>query len=77
MTDLITFLNNNKKSDVYTGGGIHVIYPYLEMIGAPTTFTTSDRRSRHFGPSSSRKNDAATIHTGIGALRMIQKSICE
>ena len=29
MIDLITFLDNNIKSDVYTGGGINVIYHYL------------------------------------------------
>ena len=29
MIDLITFLDNNIKSDVYTGGEINVIYHYL------------------------------------------------
>ena len=32
MTDLITFLDKNGKYAVYTGGEIHVIYRYLEMI---------------------------------------------
>ena len=41
ITDLITFLENNGRSDVYTGGDIHGIYRYLEMIGDPTTLTTS------------------------------------
>ena len=41
MTDIITFLDKNGKSSVYTGGNIRGIYHYLEMIGAPTTFTTS------------------------------------
>ena len=41
MTDLITFLDNNGKYAVYTGGEIHEIYRYLEMNGAPTTLTTS------------------------------------
>ena len=49
MTDLITFTDKNGKSAVYDGGDIHGIYRYLEMIGAPTTFTTSGRCSRHFG----------------------------
>ena len=34
MTDLITFLDNNGKSTVYTGGDIHGIYSYLDMIGS-------------------------------------------
>ena len=50
MTDLITFIDKNGKSDVYDGGYIHGIYRYLEMIGAPTTLTTSGHRSHHFGP---------------------------
>ena len=29
MTDIITFLDNNGKSAVYTGGDIHGIYRYL------------------------------------------------
>ena len=41
MKDLITFLDNNGKYAVYTGGEIHEIYRYLEMNGAPTTLTTS------------------------------------
>ena len=77
MTDIITFLENNGKSAVYTGGDIHGIYRYLEMIGAPTTLTNSGHSSHHFGPSSSSNNDAATIQSVISALRMRQKIICE
>ena len=33
MTDLIIFLDNNGKSAFYTGGYIHGICRYLEMIG--------------------------------------------
>ena len=51
MIDLIKFLDNNRKSAVYTGGGNHGIYRYLEMIGSPTTLTTSVQRSHHFGTS--------------------------
>ena len=40
MTDLITFLENNGKSAVYTGRNINGIYSYLEMIGSPTALTT-------------------------------------
>ena len=40
MIDIITFLENNGKSDVYTGGDIHGIYRYIYMIGYPTTLTT-------------------------------------
>ena len=61
MKYIITFFDNNVKSAVYTGGDIHRIYLYLEMIGALTTFTTSGQRSHHFSPLSSRKNNAETI----------------
>ena len=59
MTDLITFLDNNRKSDVYTGGDIHGIYRYLEIIGAPTTLTASGQRSHNFSPSYSINNDTS------------------
>ena len=49
----------------------------LDIIVAPTTLITSGQRSRHFGPSSSSKNDAATLQPVIAALCMRQKSICE
>ena len=76
MTDLITFLDNNGKSDVYTGGEIHGIYYYLDIIGDPTKLTTSGQRYRHFIPSSSINNDTAYLHTVIVALCTRQKSIC-
>ena len=75
MTDLITFVDKNGKSAVYDGGDIHGIYRYLEIIGAPTTLTTSGQRFHHFGQSSSSNNDAATPQTVIAALRMRQKNI--
>ena len=77
MTDLITFLEKNGKSIVYTGGDIHGIHRYLEMVGAPTTLTTSCQRSHHFGPSSSSNNDAATLQPVIVVLCMRQKIIFE
>ena len=77
MIDLITLLDKNGKYSVYTGGYIHVIYRYLEMIGYPKTFTTSGQRSHHFSPSSSSNNDSATLQPVIAALHMRQKSICE
>ena len=43
ITDLITFPEKNGKYNVYIGGNINGIYHYLEMIGAPTTLTTSGR----------------------------------
>ena len=52
MIDLITFFYNNGKYAVYTGVDIHVIYRYLEMIGSPTTLTTSGQRYHNFSPSS-------------------------
>ena len=49
MTYLITFLENNRKSDVYTRENINGIYCYLEIIGAPNTLTASGQRSHNFG----------------------------
>ena len=57
MTYLITLLENNGNSVVYTGGNIHGIYRYIYMIGDPTTLTTSGQHSNNFGPSSSINND--------------------
>ena len=76
MTDLITFLDNNRKYAVYIGGDIHGIYRYIEIIGAQTTLTTSVQRSHHFGLSFSNNNDAATLQQFIAALHLRQKSIC-
>ena len=77
MTYLITFIDKNYKSTAYDEGYIHGIYRYLEMIGAPTTLTTSGHRSHHFSSSSSSNNDATTLQEVIEALCMRQKSICE
>ena len=70
MKDLVTFLDNNWKSAVYTGGDINEIYRYLEMIGAPTTLTTSVQHSRNFFTSYSINNDAASLQPAIESLRM-------
>ena len=35
MTDLITLLENNRKYAVYTGGNIHRLHRYVDIIGAP------------------------------------------
>ena len=75
MTDLLTFLDNNVKYAVHTGGDIHGIYRYLDTIGYPTVLTTSGQRSHHLGPSSSINNYAATLQPVIEALRMRQKVI--
>ena len=61
MTYIITFLDKNRKSAVYTGVNIHGIYNYLEIIGATTTLTTSGQRSHHFGPSYSINNYTSSI----------------
>ena len=68
MIYLITFLDNNGKSTVYTGGNIHGIYRYLKNIRAPTTLTTSGQSSHHFIPSSSINNDTASIQPFIASL---------
>ena len=75
MTYLVTLLDNNGKSDVYTGDNIHGIYRYLEMIGDTNILSTSGQISHHFGPSYSVSNDTASFQPVIEALRMIQKSI--
>ena len=77
MKDLVTFLDNNIQSSLYTEGSIHGIYCYLEMIGDPTTLTTSGHISHSFGPSSSTNNDTSSLQPVIAALRMRQKSICK
>ena len=74
MIDLITLLNKNVKPAVYTGEENHGIYRYLDMIGAPTTVTTSGQRYHHFSPSSSIKNDTASIQPIIEVLLIRQKS---
>ena len=58
MTYLVTFLDNDGKPAVCTGGYICGIYSYMEMIGAPTKFTHSVQLSRNFSPSYSINNDA-------------------
>ena len=50
MTYLIIFLDNKGKSAVYTVREINGIYRYLEIIGDPTTLTTSGQRYHHFSP---------------------------
>ena len=77
MTYLITCLDNNRKSAVYTGGNIHGIYPYLEMIGHTTTSTTSGQHYHNFGPSSSINDDTTYLQPFIAAVLMKQKIICK
>ena len=75
MTDLITFIENNENLTVYTGGNIHELYCYLEMIGTQAILTTSGQRSHNFGPSYYTKNDTANIQPVIAAFHIRQKSI--
>ena len=77
ITYLITLLDNNGKYDVYTGGNIHGIHRYLEMIGAPTTLTTSGQRYHHFCNSYLINNDTESLQPVIVDMGTIQKSICE
>ena len=77
MTYLITFLDRNGKSAVYTGLYIHVIYRNIQMIGYPTTLTTSGKRSHRFSPSSLRNNYAETLQPVIADIHMRQKIICK
>ena len=70
MTYLTKFLDNNVKLAVYTGVNIHGLYCYLEIIGAPTTLTTSGHRSHHFGPSYYTNNDTETLQPVIEYLQV-------
>ena len=77
MTDLTTFLDKNGKSAVYTGVNIHGTYRYLQMIGSPTTLTTSSQRSHHYGTSYSINNYTSSIQTVIAVLLTRQNTICK
>ena len=77
MTDLIKLPENNRKSSVYKEGKNHGIYCYLEMIGAPTTLTTSGQHSHYFGPSYSINNYTASLQPVISDIHTIKKSICK
>ena len=77
MTYIITLLDNNGKASVYTGGYIHGIYRYLDMVGSPTTLNNSGQHSHNFSPSSSINNDTSSLQPVIADIRMIQKVICE
>ena len=49
MKYLTTFLDNNVKPAIYTGGDICGIYFYLEIIVSPTNLTSSGQSSSPFG----------------------------
>ena len=74
--DIVAFFDKNGKPAVYARVNIHVLYFYLEIIGSPTTLTTSVQRSHNFGPSSSTNNDIATLKLVIEALCVLQNIIC-
>ena len=57
MIDIITFLDNNGKYCFSTGGYIHGIYRYLDIIGAPVALNTSVQNSYHLSDSYSINND--------------------
>ena len=57
MKDIITLLDNNGNLVVYTGGNIHGLNHYLEMIESPTTLNTLGQSSYNFCPSSSTNYD--------------------
>ena len=61
MTYLITLLEKNRKYAIYTGGDIHGIYRYLEMIGVTKTLAALCQRYHSFRPSSYINNYAATL----------------
>ena len=77
MKYLVTFLDNNGKYAVYKWVNIRGSYSYLEIIGDPTSLTTSVHHSRHLGPSSSINNYKKSLQTDIADICMRQKSICK
>ena len=77
MTDLVTFLDNNIKLDIYTMGNRHELYHYLESIGSPTTLVASGQSYHRFFPSSSANNDTETLQPVIAAPHVQQKNTCE
>ena len=77
MIDPITFLGNNRKSDIYTGVTINGFYRYLKTIGSTTTLTTSVQRSHSFVPSYSNNNYTETLQSIIAALCFRQDNICK
>ena len=70
MAELITFLDKNGKSDIYTVENIHGLYQYLVIIGSPTNLTSSGQSSHHFGASYYNKNDTSNIQTVIADIRI-------
>ena len=74
MIDHITFIDKNGKYDVYTGVNIHVIYFYIEMIGAPTTLTPSVQHYHHFCSSFSINNATSSLQPVIASLCIRQKN---
>ena len=75
MIYLITFLDKKVKLAIYAGLNIHGLYCYLNMIESPTTLTTSCQRSHLVGPSSSTKNDTASLQPVFAAICVQQKTI--
>ena len=77
ITYIVKFFDNNGISAVYTRVIIHGIYCYLEIIGDPTTLTTSVQRSHNSGLSTSTNNDRETPQPVIAALCVFHKTICK
>ena len=71
MKYLIILIENNGKLAICTGGNIHVIYHYLDIIGAPTNLTSFGHRYHPYINSSSTKNNKASPQTFIAALCII------
>ena len=77
ITYIITLLDKNGKSAIYTGENIHELYCYLEIIGAPNTLTTICYSSHNFGTSYLTNNDTETIQTFIADTYVPHKTISE
>ena len=77
MIYIITFLDNNGESAVYTGVNIHGLYHYLQLNLSPNTLTTSVQFSCNFDASSSIKNDTATLQPVIAYIPIRKNIICK
>ena len=69
MTDFTALLENNRGSDIYTGGNIHGLYCYLEIIGSPPTLITLVTALIILVNLSSTNNDTAILRPVIAYLR--------
>ena len=75
MKNLISYIDNNSKEDLYNGIDVNHLYNYLNTIWAPTNLKYSSQHYHHFGPQISK--ESGYLHPVITALRVTQGVTCE